>query len=347
MAKEAGKPDRGLDGEFLDALKNGLSKPLLSLVKADSTLMLAIRDNYLNIYYRGGSLLKLASKGGSQYQAEFNWQYAENWPPEAQGSVFSQDEITALKERLSENDVIKTQEQVKLWLAAFPALKQIMDIWLTKHGKSEREFQQLVVRENNFSNLANQTDYFIVDIEAAYPGARFDLLAAKWPATQKDRRNDQVSLAFIEMKYGEKALTGEAGLTKHLEDVEKFLKAPGRLSGLHETVTTQLNQLNELGLLKHTRRDDRKFKFNEDQKPEVIMLLAGYPLQSRRLGNLFQEKKDELGRYANHERFALKFHWPHSAGYGLFCNDMITLEKFKNFLKLEPQPTGESRNPGF
>jgi hypothetical protein len=64
------------------------------------------------------------------------------------------------------------------------------------------------------------------------------------------------------------------------------------------------------------------------------MLLAGYPLQSQRLSNLFQDKKDVLGRYANHERFALKFHWPHSAGYGLFCNDMVALDKFQDFLKL-------------
>ena len=332
MANEAKKSRRGLDDDFLKALKNGLLKPLLALVKADSTLMLAIRDNYINIYYRGGNLVKVASKGAGQYQAEFNWQYAENWPPEAQGVVFSQGDLADLKERLSKNDILKTQEQMKPWLAAFPSLKQIMDIWLTKHGKSEREFQQLVVRENNFSNLANQTDYFIVDIEAAYPGARFDLLAAKWPATQKDRRNDQVGLAFIEMKYGEKALTGEAGLSKHLKDIEEFIKVPGQLAGLHETVAKQLQQLNELGLLRHTRTDDREFRFNEAQKPEFILLLAAYPLQSQRLGNLFE--KDKLERYADHELFTLKFHWPHSAGYGLFCQDMIPLKDFKTHLKL-------------
>jgi len=322
--------DRGLSEKFLADLKKGFLKPLLSIVKADNTLMLAIRDNYINIYYRGGSLLKLTCKGDRQYKAEFNWQYAENWPPEVNDSLFGQGEITSLKGRLSKDDVLETAEQVKLWLAAFPRLKQIMDIWLTKYDKSEREFQQSVVRENNFSSLANQTDYFIVDIEAAYPGARFDLLAAKWPATQKARRNDKVSLAFIEMKYGEKSLTGEAGLTKHLEDIEKFITASEQLPKLCRIATQQLTQLNDLGLLKHTRTDKRKFEFIEGQ-PEVILLLAGYPLQSQRLRELFEKEKTELERYANHDYgpFALKFHDPHSAGYGLFCNDMITLEQFK------------------
>jgi hypothetical protein len=322
--------DRGLSEKFLADLKNELLRPLLSLVKADNTLMLAIRDNYINIYYRGGSLLKLTCQGDRRYKAEFNWQYAENWPAEVNDFLFGQDEITVLKESFSKNDILETSEQVKLWLAAFPRLKQIMDIWLTKYDKSEREFQQLIVRENNFSSLANQTDYFIVDIEAAYPGARFDLLAAKWPATQKARRNDQVSLAFIEMKYGEKSLTGGAGLTKHLEDIEKFITSPEQLSRLGRIAAQQMAQLNDLGLLKHTRTDARKFEFMEGP-PEVILLLAGYPLQSQRLRELFEKEKTALERYANNEpgRFALKFHCPHSAGYALFCKDMITLEQFK------------------
>jgi hypothetical protein len=48
-----------------------------------------------------------------------------------------------------------------------------------------------------------------------------------------------------------------------------------------------------------------------------------------RLRNLLNEEKAELERYAKEAPFTLKFHWPHSAGYGLFCKDMVTLEEFK------------------
>jgi len=334
------KFNRGLDDVFFNDLKNGLLNPLLELVKADNTLMLAIRDGYINIYYRGGSLLTLTklTKGTSQYKAEFRWNYAKtkNESPKAQELVFSQDEITELERRISENNILETQEQVKQWLADFPRLKQIMDIHLIKAKKAEREFQQLVVRENNFSKLANQTDYFIVSIEATANidkrKARYDLLAAKWPATQTDRRKDQVSLAFIEMKYAEKALEGKASLIKHIKDVEELIKTPGQLSVLHENLTKQFNQLNELGLLEHEQRN-REFEFKKCTKPEVILLLASYPPQSQLLSNLFNKEKDLLGCYANHELFDLKFHWPHSAGYGLFRNDMISLEEFKRNLK--------------
>ena len=331
---------RGLGENFLGDLKKGLLHPLLSLVKSDNTLMLAIRDNYINIYYRGGNLLKLSSPNDDkQYKASFDWKYAseKNWPPEMKDSVFGGNEIKNLKNTLSVQGsgeaIIETADKLKLWLTAFPQLKQIMDIWLTKNSKNEREFQQLVVRENNFSGLANQTDYFIVDIEAAYPGARFDILAAKWPATQQARKKDQLNLAFIEMKYGEKSLEGDAGLLKHLRDFEKFMQDE-KLSILRKTVTEQIKQLNDLGLLKHTRTENRDFEFEENAKPEVIMLLASYPPQSQRLKNLFKDEKEELERFANHEQFSLRFYIPHSAGYSLFCNDMFDLEHFQKHWQL-------------
>ena len=338
------KAKRGLKDNFFDDLQSerGLLHPLLSLVKSDNTLMLAIRDNYINIYYRGGNLLKLSSPNDDrQYKADFDWNYAseQSWPPDMKDYVFGEKEFENLKEKLSAQNsdeaIIKTAGDVKLWLTALPQLKQIMDIWLTKNAKNEREFQQLVVRENNFSALANQSDYFIVDIEAAYPGARFDILAAKWPATQQARKKDQLNLAFIEMKYGEKSLEGDAGLLKHLQDFEKFMQ-DGKLSILRKTVTEQIKQLNDLSLLKHTRTENRDFEFEENAKPEVIILLASYPPQSQRLKNLFKDKENilKLEHFANHELFSLKFYIPHSAGYGLFCNDIFDLKHFQNHWKL-------------
>jgi hypothetical protein len=58
---------RQLSGNFYDDLisDNGLLHPLLERLKQDHTLMPAIRGKYINIYYRGGNILKVEeqSKG--------------------------------------------------------------------------------------------------------------------------------------------------------------------------------------------------------------------------------------------------------------------------------------------
>lgn len=68
---------RELSKDFLNNLKSakGLLHPILERVKQDDTLMLAIRDNYINIYYRGGSLLKVKEQGKDSYQSSFDDQY--------------------------------------------------------------------------------------------------------------------------------------------------------------------------------------------------------------------------------------------------------------------------------
>lgn len=51
---------RALDEVFIKDLQVGKLKDFLERVKKDDTLCLEIRDNYINIYYRGGSLFKIS-----------------------------------------------------------------------------------------------------------------------------------------------------------------------------------------------------------------------------------------------------------------------------------------------
>ncbi len=50
---------RGLYKEFMADLESGFLKELLELVKNDYTLDLQIRENYINIYYRSGNILRV------------------------------------------------------------------------------------------------------------------------------------------------------------------------------------------------------------------------------------------------------------------------------------------------
>ena len=76
---------RRLSAAFMTDLKaGGKLSPLLTRIKEDDTLLLAIRDNYVNIYYRGGSLFKIEVVSGpsaafpdsqSIYRVKFDMNY--------------------------------------------------------------------------------------------------------------------------------------------------------------------------------------------------------------------------------------------------------------------------------
>jgi len=51
---------------------------------------------------------------------------------------------------------------------------------------TEREFQQLVARENNNSSNSNESEYFVTDIKVAIPNlACFHITAIRWLANQR------------------------------------------------------------------------------------------------------------------------------------------------------------------
>ena len=54
---------RRLSQTFMDCLTTGFLAPLRDCVADDADLNLEIRANYLNVYYKGNSLLKLSEAG--------------------------------------------------------------------------------------------------------------------------------------------------------------------------------------------------------------------------------------------------------------------------------------------
>ena len=67
---------RGLSEDFMKDLLKGELKGFLSAVKNDDTLCLEIRDNYINIYYRGGNLCRIKpSRTDAKYAMTFDERY--------------------------------------------------------------------------------------------------------------------------------------------------------------------------------------------------------------------------------------------------------------------------------
>ncbi len=208
--------------------------------------------------------------------------------------------------------------------------KNIMDEYFSTYGKAEREFQQLIARENNNSTISNESEYFISDIEVAEPYARFDIMAIRWLAAQR-KNGSNCKVALIEMKYGDGALGGSAGLLKHLKDMEKLISNKDSYAKLLETMESQFNQLDELGLLKFNKSTSKeKLKLNTGEKPEVIFILANHNPRSPKLKTILSDP--ELDKYAQSQLFDLKFYVASFAGYGLHSKCMLPLVEFRKLL---------------
>ena len=308
---------RALSQNFMNDLLNpdGLLHSILERVKKDHTLMLSIREDYINIYYRGGNILRVKERNGS-YSAFFDNEYNQSGLPSPDLP-----------------DAIESQDAARVWDDSFQDLKGIMDFYFSKHSKPEREFQQLVARENNFSTIANQSEYFISDIEFADSalGARFDILALRWLASQR-KSTSNCQPALIEMKYGDGALSGNAGVLKHLQDIDALVSNSDKYEALLETMEMQFNQLDELGLMTFNRVANwTKIKLDVDEKPEVIFVFANHNPRSSKLHTILIDRKIE--EYDQSPNFDLRFYVSSFAGYALHADCMVTLAQFREFLK--------------
>lgn len=309
---------RALSQPFIDDLLNpdGLLHPILERVKQDHTLMLSIRKDYINIYYRGGNILRIKEQRNGSYSSFFDNEYNKSGVP---SPVLP--------------DAIERQDAARTWVGSFQDLKGIMDFYFSEFSKPEREFQQLVARENNFSTIANQSEYFVSDIEFADSdlGARFDILAVRWLVSQR-RSTSNCRPALIEMKYGDGALSGSAGVLKHLQDIDALISTGDKYKALLETMKMQFNQLDGLGLMTFNRVENwTKIKLDANEKPEVIFILANHNPRSTKLRSILDNP--EIIAYGQSQQFDLRFFVSSFAGYGLHSDCMLTLTEFQELLK--------------
>jgi hypothetical protein len=290
-----------------DLQEGGRLHELTERVQRDDTLMLALRGRYINIYYRGGSILNLEEKNGG-YVGAFDTDYAQGKPVKLPSSV------------------IQEPTDCSAWVAALPALKETMNSYFATKRKSEREFQQLVAWENNRSAISNETEYFITDIEFADPnqGAKLDMVGLKW--LSKDKKDEtRCTPVLVEMKYGIGAYDGAAGIAKHIADLEKILADPIKRESLNKTIEEQFEQLLQLGLV----RFNKHMKYDRavvSGRPEVVFLLANHNPRSTKLLNILDEIKEPTD-------FDLRFFNASFAGYGMHNVCMLELTKFKELLR--------------
>jgi hypothetical protein len=292
---------------------DGLLFSILDRTKKDHTLMLAIRKNYVNIYYRGGNILKLSEGKNGSYKTFYDPNY----------SIFGKEIPTLPNE-------IFNQEDARKWVDAFSELKVLMDEFFSVHSKTEREMQQLIARMNNNSPFSNESEYFITDIEFTEPefNPRFDMTAIRWLAGNQRKNGSSCTPALIELKYGDDAIDKKAGLLHHLQDMSELIANKDRYQKLLETMGNQFDQLDQLGLLKFNKGvSDAKVKLSSNETPQVIFILANHNPRSSKLFNILMDQK--LDQFDQSKLFDLKFFVASFSGYGLHSKCMKTLSEFR------------------
>jgi hypothetical protein len=309
-----GKFQRGLNHRFINDLKAGILKPLLEAVHADGNLILEIRNNYVNIYYRGGNVLKI-DQSDTGYAVSFDEKYGGDKDKETLASFLADSQIN------KDNDSEK-------WAERLPVIKTSMDRHLVeKKSTLEREFQQLVVRENNLLRTSNDTDYYIVDFEYQSNDTRFDLVALRWDSTASEKKNPKnCRIAIIEVKFGDAALDEESGILDHIEKTEQFLSNEQTVKDFKNEMLTVFKQKRELGLIWCSSNGNEHPVSSVDDKIEFIFLLAGHKPANGKLSKI-------LGEVKPMQNTELKFATASFMGYSLYSDKMLGLDDFRKLLK--------------
>lgn len=297
---------RGLSDKFMMDLKQGILLPFLDRVQQDTTLDLEIRNDYLNIYYRGGSMFRISpAPGFNGYEVAFDTNYAS---PSTQSLL----------------KLPTCRADVKEWVAFIPQLKDTMDLWFGKHPKDERALQQLVAWENNTSPWANSTDYFVIDIEYDnHKGARFDLVALKWDSTASARKLTKdytPRLVIIEMKAGDGATDGDSGILGHIDKTTNFLKSDEQVACFKTEMLRVFSQKRELGLIKTLRKNTYDVT-TVANKIDFMFLFVGHDPSSEKL---FRSLKAIDDTCCNIQVCVANF-----MGFGLYGEGVYSLGDFK------------------
>ena len=308
---------RALSEKFMQDLirKDGMLHPVLERVRKDRTLMFAIRENYVNIYYRGGNILRITQRTNDSYMAEFNGEYDkfDHGLPDSPS-------------------VIGAREDAEKWIDSFPYRKEVMDEFFSNHEKTEREFQQVIARENNQSVISNESEYFITDIEFADNAlkARFDMTSVCWPASNR-RTGNHCHAALIEVKYADTAIDGTSGLIKHLEDMTALISDRDHYAQLLNMMESQFNQLDQLELLNFNKgTSEAKIKLDPEDKPEVIFIIANHNPRSSKLNDIVNDP--EMEKFEFSRLFDLRFFVASFSGYGMHVRNMLSLSEFRKLL---------------
>lgn len=313
---------RCISESLLGMLNNGIYKTVTEIVKVDPYLDMEMRgDDGVMVYYRGGRILTIHETDGLTGLDK------EYYPANYVGSL------------------VPNTGNLLEYLSNAKHLIDIHEVNGKKRKLGEKEIQQRVVYENNLSVNAENTDYFIADVEWAdnVLGGRADIIAFRW--NHMEHRKRQLQFTMIEVKQGDGAIaTSETidkngnpvplpGLKKHYDDFLELKKDKEYFNEVALDMLRVIKQKIDLGLVKGLNYLFRNSAGEEvepkiEDLPDFIFLLANYHHYSTSLSK-------ECKKLPKNSKFYLSSFM----GYGLYKDFVFTKDKlqelFPKILALE------------
>lgn len=206
---------RGIHNKkFLESLKNGTLRQMLIVINYDNDLDVQIRNNYLNIYYKGGNIAKVNSENSIGFDMFYFYFDMKN----ISTKVIKKD-VEVARNLKTNRDLLISKFKERDYKGYFTDAKEIMDKWLMKNPKPERMEQHKL----SINNQYKQSDYTIIDLE--YQVSTKSDFACTYIPKGKDKPkkpkfdiiaiNKQGKLCVIELKKGTGALGNTSGLKEH------------------------------------------------------------------------------------------------------------------------------------
>lgn len=249
------KRPRLLHDDLERALLTGELQDVLNEVKRDPTLRLEIRNRCFNVYFQGGSLLRV-SGAESSWEMHFDWRYL----PETGG------------ERPSDfQKECRSGEDCRAWVDQFDRLKKGMKAWWRSNPNKERCHCQEIATANGASVPVPATDFCVIDLEYQWARCRFDLVAAKRRRTASDPEGwSQPVLVFVEVKSDPRACSGKAGMARHAMDYRDIIWGPARQrERMKKEIEDVVRQKSRLGLIS---RNWPFGAFAREVEPELLIV---------------------------------------------------------------------------
>ena len=243
---------------FFWHLKEGVLFPLLEWVRADQGLSLEIREDFVEIYYRGAKLLKV-SPASIGYQVGL----APDWTKMNEGAAA----------RAMPDARLGSLSDVEEWVAMGPTLKSSIDLYGKEHPEADHEPLQAVQHANKSVGVERTTNDYVCDIDYQTAEGRLGLVAVHWPAAVgAGKKPQQGRLAFVVAEHAETAITAPDAVHARIARIHRFLDDAGRVRALQDEMVGVFNQKRALGLLDC----DGDLAGFSDEQPLLLLALVNW-----------------------------------------------------------------------